>query len=140
VNYVDNAVTRASITAEEDIAGMSPAVRVASQCNFPSLSGFVVHILTHLPPDQLENKMFRIQGEAISATEYAALVDAPLEKVDKIPGDDRGFITTIAELWATGAGSTGWDRRSGTEMYTAGQDNALWPGHAWKTLRETLDK
>ncbi|KAJ6549834.1 hypothetical protein B0H19DRAFT_1264739 [Mycena capillaripes] len=79
----------------------------------PDVAGFVVHVLTTLPSAELENKIFRIQGDRTKANDLGAL-----------------FKTAV---------DTGWSvvtKSEGTGDAAAGSANKLWPGHHWKTIKE----
>ncbi|KAJ7777323.1 hypothetical protein B0H16DRAFT_1683976 [Mycena metata] len=103
----------------------------------PDIAGFTAHILTTLPPSELEDRIFRIEGERISLNGLGPLFDAPVEHVDEIT-DDK-IKTMLLGVTDTGAASTGWDgvnKREGTGSDAAGSANALWEGHQWKTIKE----
>jgi len=101
--------TRASFTAPEDI------------------SGFIAHVLTTLPPAELTNKIFNIQGVYLSFTEIAALIgrEKDIEHVDSIDDDFKTALHTHIE---SGQGNTG------------GTSNHLWEGHQWKGINDVLGK
>ncbi|SJL17267.1 uncharacterized protein ARMOST_20814 [Armillaria ostoyae] len=121
-NIVGKGQTKASFSALEDIGG------------------FVAYILTHLPAEQLNDKIFRLQSEGLTLVEVAAKVGLPPNHVDKLPGDlAESFLAALQVLIEDGEGSTGWDyeaNKEGTEG--AGSANALWPGHEWKTITPAL--
>ncbi|KDQ14393.1 hypothetical protein BOTBODRAFT_32853 [Botryobasidium botryosum FD-172 SS1] len=99
--------SKASFTAAEDIAG------------------FTAHVLTTLPPSQLNNAIFRIEGTQKTLREVAALYgDAfPVEQVDTFPDEFRTWLHRFIE---SGQGTTG------------GSSNDLWEGHHWKGITEAL--
>jgi len=101
--------SKASYTAPEDIAG------------------FVAHILTTLPPSELANKIFRIQGAHLTLLEIAALLghENDVEHVDSFPDEFKTFLHNLIE---SGEGSTG------------GTSNHLWEGHQWKGFKDVLGK
>ncbi|KAK0437271.1 NmrA-like family-domain-containing protein [Desarmillaria tabescens] len=121
-NIVGKGQTKASFSALEDIGG------------------FVAYILTHLPAEQLNDKIFRLQSEGLTLVEAAAKAGLPPNHVDKLPGDlAESFLAALQGLIESGEGSTGWDyeaNKEGTEG--AGSANALWPGHEWKTVTPAL--
>ncbi|KAF7328891.1 NmrA domain-containing protein [Mycena venus] len=105
------------------------------------ITGFVAYVLTTLPPRELENRTFRLQGDRVTMNELGAIFNTEVEHTDKIAGPMGGFITMMLLLTDTGVGSTGWDaekkaEKSGSEA--AGSANALWPGHHWKSIKEAL--
>ncbi|KAJ6466126.1 hypothetical protein C8R47DRAFT_1188118 [Mycena vitilis] len=105
----------------------------------PDIAGFVAHILTTLPPSQLENRIFRLEGERASLNDVAGLFKASIEYVDSVAGEAAELKTGVARELDSGAGSTGWDRVENVEGLgsdAAGSANALWPGHHWKTIKE----
>ncbi|KAK0492441.1 NmrA-like family-domain-containing protein [Armillaria luteobubalina] len=121
-NIVGKGQTKASFSALEDIGG------------------FVAHIVTHLPAEQLNDKMFRLQSEGLTLVELAAKVGLPPNHVDQLPGDlAESFMATAQGLIEGGQGSTGWDYETNKEsMERAGSANALWPGHEWKMITPAL--
>ncbi|KAJ7276887.1 hypothetical protein C8J57DRAFT_1466279 [Mycena rebaudengoi] len=60
----------------------------------PDVAGFVVHVLTMLPSAEMENKIFRIEGERTTANDLGALFKTAVEYVTEIPGE-MGEIKTI---------------------------------------------
>ncbi|KAJ7628208.1 hypothetical protein DFH06DRAFT_1442109 [Mycena polygramma] len=103
------------------------------------VAGFVAHILTTLPASQLENRVFRLEGERASLNAVAGQFKAAIEYVDSVAGEFGELKTGIAVELDTGAGSTGWDRVAKVEGLgsdAAGSANALWKGHHWKTIKE----
>ncbi|KAJ7174103.1 hypothetical protein C8R43DRAFT_873581 [Mycena crocata] len=105
----------------------------------PDIAGFVAHVLTTLSPAELENQVFRLEGERASLNELAAQLDASVEHVDSIEGDSSIAQTALLTILESGAGSTGWDtlkRVEGTGAKAAGSANALWPGHKWQTVKD----
>ncbi|KAJ7671598.1 hypothetical protein DFH06DRAFT_1083086 [Mycena polygramma] len=113
-----------------------------AQMSFTSIgdiAGFVAHILTTLPASELENRIFRIQGDRGSFHSVASQFKTTVEHVDTISGETGPIKTALLTLFDTGAASTGWDaankvERTGSEA--AGSSNALWEGHHWKTIKE----
>ncbi|KAF7315864.1 CUE domain-containing protein [Mycena indigotica] len=58
-------------------------------------SGFLAYILTTLPPSELENRTFRLQGDLISLKAFAATLDTKIEYVDEIKGVDGDHKTLL---------------------------------------------
>ncbi|KAJ7026201.1 hypothetical protein C8F04DRAFT_120498 [Mycena alexandri] len=105
----------------------------------PDVAGFVVHVLTTLPSAELENKIFRIEGERTKANDLGALFKTAVEYVTKIPGEMGDLKTRVATELDSGLGSTGWSvvtKSEGTGDAAASSANKLWPGHHWKTIKE----
>ncbi|KAJ7443255.1 hypothetical protein B0H11DRAFT_2093161 [Mycena galericulata] len=105
----------------------------------PDVAGFVVHVLTTLPSAELENKIFRIEGERTKANDLGALFKTAVEYVTEIPGETGDIKTRAATELDSGLGSTGWSvvtKSEGTGDAAAGSANKLWPGHHWKTIKE----
>ncbi|KAJ7244033.1 hypothetical protein C8J57DRAFT_1365262 [Mycena rebaudengoi] len=103
------------------------------------IAGFVAYILTSLPLSELENKIFRLQGDRVSLNELGGLFKTTVEHVDEITGEDGELKTHLLKLMDTGVGSTGWNVVKGTEgsgSEGAGSGNTSWPGHQWKTIRD----
>ena len=102
------------------------------------VAGFTAYIITHLPPAQLSNKVFRIEGENASLLDYAGYAQKPVEYVDKLPDD---FQTLLQGLINSGKMSTAHHLPTGkvlTGSDEAGASDALWPGHHWKGIKEVL--
>ncbi|KAJ7246110.1 hypothetical protein B0H12DRAFT_1126811 [Mycena haematopus] len=105
------------------------------------IAGFVVHVLTTLPPSQLENRIFRLQGVRATWNEIAATCNLSVERVDFIPRLEP-FATLASRFLDSGAGSTGWNqvqRKEGDGEDAAGSANVLWPGHKWQSVKEVLN-
>ncbi|KAK0205777.1 NmrA-like family-domain-containing protein [Desarmillaria ectypa] len=123
-NIVGKGQTKASFSALEDIGG------------------FVAYILTHLPAEQLNDKIFRLQSEGLTLVEVATKAGLPPNHVDKLPGDlAESFLGALQELIESGKGTTGWDyeaNKEGEGAEAAGSANALWPGHEWKSITPTF--
>jgi hypothetical protein len=104
------------------------------------IAGFTAYVVTHLSPSELSNKFLRIEGEHASILDIAAYFpDVPIEYVDGFPGDD--FKEALHTILNTGRGSTGYDATIGRDLTgsdAAGAANALWPGHQWKGIKESL--
>ncbi|KAJ6574599.1 hypothetical protein B0H19DRAFT_1218391 [Mycena capillaripes] len=106
------------------------------------VAGFVAYILTTLPPNELENRILRLEGERASFNEIGELFKAPVEHVDRIMGEAGDVKTGLLALLCSGAGSTGWDEINGVERSgseAAGSANALWSGHHWRSINEVLN-
>ncbi|KAJ6557256.1 hypothetical protein DFH09DRAFT_541070 [Mycena vulgaris] len=102
------------------------------------VAGFVAYVLTTLPRSELENRVFRLEGERRTLNQLGALFKAKVEHVDHITGEAGEMKTGLLALMDSGAGSTGWDeaaRAEGSGSRAAGSANALWPGHQWKTIK-----
>ncbi|KAJ7246109.1 hypothetical protein B0H12DRAFT_1187384 [Mycena haematopus] len=105
------------------------------------IAGFMAHVLTTLPPSQLENRILRLQGARATWNEIAAACNLSVDRVDAIDGAES-FLTILSKFLDTGAGSTGWDpvqRKEGDGEDAAGSANALWPGHKWQSIKEVLN-
>ncbi|KAJ7025099.1 hypothetical protein C8F04DRAFT_1129655, partial [Mycena alexandri] len=105
----------------------------------PDVAGFVVHVLTTLPSAELENKIFRIEGERTKANDLGALFKTAVEYVTEIPGEMGDIKTSVGSEIDSGLGSTGWSvvtKSEGTGDAAASSANKLWPGHHWKTIKE----
>ncbi|KAJ7144906.1 hypothetical protein C8R43DRAFT_890976 [Mycena crocata] len=103
------------------------------------IAGFVAHVLTTLPPAELEDRIFRLQGDRANLASLGPLFNATIEHVAAIKGEEGEFKTAMQIGMDTGAGSTGWDgvrKVEGTGASAAGSANALWPGHHWKSIKE----
>ncbi|KAJ6570212.1 hypothetical protein DFH09DRAFT_917274 [Mycena vulgaris] len=101
------------------------------------IAGFVAHVLTTLPVSQLENRVFRLEGERGSLNELGAKFNTSVEHVDHIDGEE--WKAHLMAMVDTGACSTGWDevaKVEGSGDKAAGSANALWAGHHWQTIKE----
>ncbi|KAJ6481675.1 hypothetical protein C8R45DRAFT_1150579 [Mycena sanguinolenta] len=106
----------------------------------PDIAGFVAYVLTSLPPSELQDRIFRLEGDRTSLNDLGVQLNIPVVHVDRIEGDK--LKTGLLKLLDSGAGSTGWDeenQREKTGRDAAGSGNALWPGHSWKSIREVLN-
>ncbi|KAJ6454877.1 hypothetical protein C8R47DRAFT_1060914 [Mycena vitilis] len=112
-----------------------------SYTSVADLTGFTAHILTTLPPAELENRIFRIQGDRASLSALGPIFNTMVEHLERIPGEAGDVKTELLTLLASGAGSSGWDEAKKSEKTgpdAAGSANALWPGHNWGSIREVL--
>jgi len=103
------------------------------------VAGFVAYVLTTLPPSELENRVFRLEGERSSLNDLAVQFKTTAEHVDQITGEAGELKTGLLFGIDTGAGSTGWDAvnsAEGSGSRAAGSGNKVWPGHQWKTIKE----
>ncbi|KAJ7677370.1 hypothetical protein B0H17DRAFT_1334356 [Mycena rosella] len=83
-----------------------------SFASIADIAGFFAHVLTTLPPSELENQVFRLEGHRASLNELGALFKTSVEHEDHI-AREGGF-----NLWAvldSGEGSTGWDEATKSE-------------------------
>ncbi|KAJ7815680.1 hypothetical protein B0H14DRAFT_2521781 [Mycena olivaceomarginata] len=108
--------------------------------SIPDISGFVAHVLTTVPPSELEDRTLRLEGERFSFNGLAAqFTNISVEHVDSIAGEGADFKALLLQALATGPGSSGWDgarKAEGTGSNAAGSANALWPGHQWQTIKQ----
>ena len=135
-----------SFTAIPDVAGMSFHYLHFSTSNLSPFvaKGFIAHALTTLPPSQLRNAVFRIEGQRATLTEVAALFGrkVPIVRVDKVPDDIPGNAPEIRKLlqaaFEAGSGSSGWNNYTNEDSEPSDNARALWEGHSWRTIKETL--
>jgi hypothetical protein len=64
----------------------------------------------------------------VSPNDIAEIYGTTTDQVAKIPGDESGFITGLAKVWASGGAVTGAD------------DNQVWAGHEWKKYKDFAKK
>ncbi|KAJ7352397.1 hypothetical protein DFH08DRAFT_858788 [Mycena albidolilacea] len=105
------------------------------------IAGFVAHVLTTVPPSELENRSLRLEGERTSLNDLAVQLKTSVERVDSIGGEGGEFKTALQLNIGSGGGSTGWNvvnKVEGTGSNAAGSGNALWPGHQWQSIKEVL--
>lgn len=93
---------------------------------------FVHHLITTLPPSQLENKIFEIEGDRKSFRELIALWEAKhgrrAEVTERSPEEIQKFVdqqTSQLFKWIPGVYKNG-------EMLVSGEANKLWP--EWRPL------
>ncbi|KAJ7454741.1 hypothetical protein FB451DRAFT_1279191 [Mycena latifolia] len=106
------------------------------------IAGFVAYVLTTFPPSELENRIFRLEGDRASLNDLGAQFKTSVEHVDSITGEAGELKTILLTIVETGAGSTGWDATAKTEgsgSKAAGSANSLWPGHQWQTIKEVYN-
>jgi len=123
VNVIGDSDAPGSVTAIADIAG------------------FTGYVLTHLPPSELKDKIFRIQGEKLSMSDIAKILGTSTQSADTIPGPAGPSVTFLQARFAVGACSTGWDetlKKEGEGDAAAGGANRLWVGHKWATVTDVL--
>ncbi|KAF5338102.1 hypothetical protein D9758_015383 [Tetrapyrgos nigripes] len=125
VNIIGKGESPISCTAEEDAGG------------------FIAHTLTTLPPSQLSNAHFRLEGERLTIRQIAQRLNKPINPVEAIPGPGSELRTILAKHCEIGAGSTGWDNGKQKENPKdseegAGSANKFWEGHVWKKLEEVV--
>jgi len=121
----DKGDTPISFTAEEDIGE------------------FIAYVSTHLPPSQLANVRFRLQGERRTTKEIASQLGKPIEFVDAIPGENSEWPTSIATECELGVGSTGYNHELKKDNDVAGPEgagsgNRFWEGHVWRKIEDVL--
>ncbi|KAJ7922563.1 hypothetical protein B0H13DRAFT_2230460 [Mycena leptocephala] len=98
---------------------------------------FVAHVLTTLPPVELEKRIFRLKGDRTTLTGLGPLFKAWVEHLDEISGEPGK--TKLPSLADRGALISGWNelkKAEGTGADAAGSANTLWPGHQWKTIKD----
>ncbi|KAJ7042790.1 hypothetical protein C8F04DRAFT_1074808 [Mycena alexandri] len=99
------------------------------------VTGFAAYVLTTLPPAELEDHVFRLEGERATLSKVAAQFKTTVEHVDAITSPGGEIVTQLLALFERGASSSGWDEATKAECVgeqAAGSANALWPGHHWK--------
>ncbi|KAJ6510561.1 hypothetical protein C8R45DRAFT_858518, partial [Mycena sanguinolenta] len=107
--------------------------------SLPDIAGFVAYVLTTLPPSELTNRTFRIEGDRATIGGLGPIFNAEVEYTDKIGGPMGEFKTMMLLMSDTGVGSTGWDAETKKEKMgsdAAGSSNALWAGHHWRSIKE----
>ncbi|KAJ7116388.1 NAD(P)-binding protein [Mycena epipterygia] len=107
--------------------------------SIPDIAGFVAYVLTNLPPSELNDRVFRLEGDRATMKDLGALFKTSVEHADQITGEMGEFKTYLLSVLESGAGSTGWDeerKAEGSGSNAAGSSNALWPGHQWQTMKE----
>jgi len=113
----------------------------ATFTHLEDVAGFTAYVITHLSPSQLSNKFFRIEGEHASMLDIAGYYGSKVP-VEYVNGFDDEFKTILHGIINTGKGSVAYDiasRKELTDSDAAGASNALWPGHNWKGIKETLE-
>ncbi|KAJ7439240.1 hypothetical protein FB451DRAFT_1059819 [Mycena latifolia] len=108
-------------------------------CSFTASSdvaGFAAHVLMFLPPEELFNRTFRLQGDRSTISDLAVLFGTEVEYVKEVPGRMSELWTKMQMAAECGVASTGWDvlQWAEGEEY-AGCTNNLWVGHQWTTIK-----
>ncbi|KAJ7771526.1 hypothetical protein B0H16DRAFT_1771089 [Mycena metata] len=115
--------------------------KFASFTAISDVAGFVAYVLTALPPAELENREFRMEGERVRMKDLGKIFNTTVEHLDPVPKEKADLRTLLLEVLNSGMGSTGWDvinNREGSGADGAGSANGLWPGHQWKSIKEVL--
>ncbi|TRM60830.1 hypothetical protein BD626DRAFT_571533 [Schizophyllum amplum] len=102
------------------------------------IGGFVAHVVTRHPLSVLADKVVRIEGSRVTLNELGAVFEAPVEKVDAIPGVEgvrTAFIAQLQKFIEKGYLNTETKLADGDG---SGGANALWEDHRWTPLKETL--
>ncbi|KAJ7186859.1 hypothetical protein C8R46DRAFT_281007 [Mycena filopes] len=104
------------------------------------VAGFAAHVLTTLPPNELANRTFRLQGDRSTLNQLGPIFNnAEVEHTDKIAGPMGEMKTMLMTIADTGVGSTGWDAEKKAEKEggeAAGSSNSLWAGHQWRSIKD----
>ncbi|KAF8559080.1 NAD(P)-binding protein [Imleria badia] len=112
----------------------------ASWTSLIDVAGYLAYVLTHLPPQELNDRTLRIEGQRCSYLQIAEnygdsvkIVHAPQfpEEIDN--PRLREYLQTKVEA---GAGTVTYNVKTNKDEYKV--DNDLWPGHHWLTVCETL--
>jgi len=94
------------------------------------VAGFTAHVLTTLPSSELDDTVFRLQGDVATLREIATFFEGkfPFEYVDKL---NDPFPTMVQDHIESGGG----------EEYEGEGDisNGMWEGHQWKTIQDVLN-
>ncbi|KAL0579897.1 hypothetical protein V5O48_002068 [Marasmius crinis-equi] len=102
------------------------------------LAGYLVHILTTLPPSELENKSLRIEGDSATLLDIAKRWKKDVQYVEQVPGEPTWVINYFSGLIEGGRASVSWDYAlNGRRQGESANDNGLWSGHKWKTLDDS---
>ncbi|KAJ7083889.1 hypothetical protein C8R44DRAFT_903596 [Mycena epipterygia] len=86
------------------------------------------NVLTTLPPTELENRIFRLEGERRSLNSLGELFKASVKHVDHVTGEAGELKTHLLAAVDSGAGSSGWDagnKVEGSGSKAAGIGNAV---------------
>ena len=104
-------------------------------------TGYVAHVLTTLPPGELENRSLRIEGEGTTVLDLAKKLNKEINYTDKVPGEPLNEVKNyLLATWDSGRGSSRYD--FGTKVLREGEtanDNNLWAGHKWKTIADIVE-
>ncbi|KZP04207.1 NAD(P)-binding protein [Athelia psychrophila] len=94
------------------------------------IAGFLAYILTHLPESELHDKVFRLEGERATINEVIEHYGGkyPVEHVDAISDD---AVKTLLQTLIDHGQALAVEEGEATS-------NALWTGHAWKGVKESL--
>ncbi|KAJ7728836.1 hypothetical protein DFH07DRAFT_850855 [Mycena maculata] len=114
-------------------------------CSFTAsddVAGFVAHVLTSLPSEELFDRTFRLEGDRSTLSDLAVIFGTDVQYVKEIPVKESSS-GRMSEVWKRmqnaaecGVASTGWDVSQWAEgKECAGCTNHLWGGHEWKTIK-----
>ncbi|KAJ7701421.1 hypothetical protein B0H17DRAFT_924432 [Mycena rosella] len=128
------ALTGFSVNGKINVAGYGNM-----PCSFTAscdVAGFVAHVLAFLPPDELFDKTFRLQGDRSTLSDLALIFETEVAYVKEIPGQMSEVWTRMQMAAECGVASTGWDMLQWAEGDDyAGCTNHLWEGHQWQTIK-----
>ncbi|KAJ7184435.1 hypothetical protein C8R46DRAFT_1299418 [Mycena filopes] len=113
----------------------------ASFTAIADVAGFVAYVLTNFPPNALENREFRMEGERARMKDMGKIFNTTVEHLEPVPNDKADLQMMLLQVLSSGLGSTGWDvinNKEGSGADGAGSANSLWPGHQWKGIKEVL--
>ncbi|KAJ7621220.1 hypothetical protein FB45DRAFT_839060 [Roridomyces roridus] len=138
-NFIEFAPWLTSFDAEKKKFTITGTGNVpGSFTSIGDIAAFVAHVLTTLPPSELENRIFRLEGERATLNEVAKQFGATVDYVDAVPGDDGHIKTWLLGELESGGASAGWNaakKAEGTGVDAAGSGNEAWPGK-FKSIKE----
>jgi len=108
------------------------------------MKGFLAYALTNLPPSELQDATFRLEGERLSISEvgvlYGTLKSVPVDRVDRFPEDvpKAAIMEYLAMPFNAGKGVSSYDVVQGMDLGLDSLSNALWEGHRWRTVKDVF--
>lgn len=116
---------------------MQPVVRIRI---IETFAGYLAHVLTHLPPHELNNRTLRIEGQRYTYLQIAERYGDSVKVVhaSQFPDDidnprHREYLQAKVEA---GAGTVTYNIKTNKDDHEL--DNDLWSDHRWFTVCETL--
>lgn len=107
---------------------------------FKSFAGYLAYVLTHHPPQELNNRTLRIEGQRANFLQIVEQYGGKYNLVhaSQFPdsNDDSRLRKYLQNKVEAGAGTVTYNVKTHEDNLKLNND--LWPGHHWLTVRETL--
>ncbi|EIW85575.1 NAD(P)-binding protein [Coniophora puteana RWD-64-598 SS2] len=139
-------VQRGTFLVLDPLEGHGPPLPF-SITSLADVGGFLAHVLTTLPPAELQDTTLRIEGKRMTLPDlaylYSRIKSVPVEHVSDIPPDVgpdglRVWRKHLLEEMNSGRSRATWDPVQGRDLGLGALSNGLWEGHKWKTAEEAI--